>query len=491
MISPVDKLALEIDEAAETGNTDKLMVLLVQCQQDSDRAIEAERPVYHFYEANCHSALAHLKSHDPGYIWSWHQDERISEILALRKALSDAGFSDLEPIIKAKIFTNLGNSLNQLGRFCEAIEYWDSALSLFPNFAMALGNKAQGLMYYGRTLYDEGHKAVLVASAADIFDQLLSGNALWDSGIHAEAKRSFEEYWNQAKLYLEHIQYDYDRDLDQWLLGENEKDINYRGWCLHHKLFLSPLNDACKLSVAAQDVLHLPSHVYNIKEKPRFPNYFNVLKQEYASARFMLYQAINTKADKEHYSDHSVLLLDGYDAAKFGYRTEQLKASYRIAYSLFDKIALFINDYFSVGMKAGAVSFRGVWGSVKNKKIALKPCFERSQNWPLRGLYYVSKDLFDVQFQQVSLPEAKELSRLRNHAEHRFLSLQSYNNHMDQSEEHTYIDILDFENKTLKIFSMIREALIYLSLAMHREEIIRYENTKKLSVPVYSRPIRK
>jgi hypothetical protein len=41
------------------------------------------------------------------------------------------------------------------------------------------------------------------------------------------------------------------------------------------------------------------------------------------------------------------------------------------------------------------------------------------------------------------------------------------------TETHSYITIDNFERKTLKIISTVREALIYLSLAMHREEEIR------------------
>ena len=38
---------------------------------------------------------------------------------------------------------------------------------------------------------------------------------------------------------------------------------------------------------------------------------------------------------------------------------------------------------------------------------------------------------------------------------------------------HRLISIADFEGRTLRLLKMAREALIYLSLAMHREETLQ------------------
>ncbi len=109
----------------------------------------------------------------------------------------------------------------------------------------------------------------------------------------------------------------------------------------------------------------------------------------------------------------------------------------------------------------------------------------------MRGLYYLSKDLFDDDFVDVALPEAKELAGLRNRTEHRFLSIQEYAAPVKNTDTHSYITIDDFQLKTMRIMSMAREALIYLSLAMHREEEIRHKENDKLSLPIQSRPIKR
>lgn len=485
----IEKLGRKIDAAADDNDGETLLGLIKQCQDEIENANATEKAVLRFFEANCYGAIAKLKSANSDYRWSWNEDERISEILALRQAVSDTSFIELDLIIQCKLLTNLGNSLNHLGRPIDAIKHWNKTLEIVPNFAMALGNKGKGLIYYGQSLYDCSHTGILTAYAKDELNKAISEDALWDSGLHPAAKEQFTQYHDQSIKHLGSIEYDFEFDLDQWPLGQSEDETDYRRWCLNQQLFLSPLNDAMTLTAAAQDVIHLPNHTYKIEEKPRFPNYYNLLKQEYVAARYMLYQATN--GDDEHLSDSDVLLLDGFDGVQYGYRTEQLKTAYRLGYSLFDKIALFLNDYFSVGMKAGGVNFRTIWGKRKADGIELYPCFSKSKNWPLRGLYYLSKDLFDDNFKDVALPDSKELASLRNRTEHRFLSLQDYPAAVQDTDTHSYITIADFEDKTLRLLFMAREALIYLSLAMHREEALRNQENddSKLSVSIPSVPI--
>ena len=81
-------------------------------------------------------------------------------------------------------------------------------------------------------------------------------------------------------------------------MGATEDERSYRRWCLRERLFLNPLNEAYTDSVAATDVLHLPSHTYGIEDAPRFPAYYNLMKQEYISARYRHhYEAETLRSD--------------------------------------------------------------------------------------------------------------------------------------------------------------------------------------------------
>lgn len=111
--------------------------------------------------------------------------------------------------------------------------------------------------------------------------------------------------------------------------------------------------------------------------------------------------------------------------------------------------------------------------------------FRQYPNWPLRGLFWLSRDLYDPApgFRDYTEPEARALSELRNRLEHDFVSVHG----MDWSgpfadmrlpdtrpfgrDESLYaIARGDLATKALRILKHARAALVYLALAMHAEE---------------------
>lgn len=474
--SSLAELGKNIDAAADALDVDRLSELTAVSQNMAASASDDERVDLHYFAANALGAISHIKQRDdPDYAWSWRQEEAINEVLALRTAINEPSFQHKDIVRRCQIRTNLGNRLNSLGRCIEAIEQWNEVLATIPHFAMALGNKAHCLVYYSRELYDDGHQLVLLDAALKGFNAALAGDAFWDSGPHPRAEAQFRERAGEVERYLEWAGYEATPDPNAWSLGKSKAERLYRKWCLSEGLFLNPLNDALSDSIAAADVFHLPSHTYKVGERARFPAYFNLLKQEYVSARYRLYDAMNER--ERHFSDNDVLLFETFDGAILRYKTEQLKAAYRTTYGLFDKIALFLNDYFSVGMRPDDVSLRKIWTEkVKGSPTyTLRQPFQDSRNWPLRGLYFLSKDLFDTAFVESAEPDAARLAALRHAAEHRFLTLQEYDAREPSDETLSYITEEDFEAKTLRLLKMARAALIYLSLAMCREEEIRRE----------------
>jgi hypothetical protein len=112
---------------------------------------------------------------------------------------------------------------------------------------------------------------------------------------------------------------------------------------LTNRLFLNPINDALERSVAADDGLALPSFVTKLGEPPTLIGFFNQLKQEYVSARWAYYGG--THSDRPHFSDRSVSLFNTLDYPTYGLAIEHVRTSFRVAYSLFDKVAFFLNSY--------------------------------------------------------------------------------------------------------------------------------------------------
>lgn len=192
------------------------------------------------------------------------------------------------------------------------------------------------------------------------------------------------------------------------------------------------------------------------------------MKQEYVSARYRLYRA--THVDYPDFIMRDVLMLDCGEGQALGHFTEDLRSAFRSSYSIFDKIGLFLNDYLKLGIKTKDVYFRGIWyRKLQKPNSGIRCDLQDRHNLPLRGLYYLSKDLFDERFKDVAEPHASRLARLRQQVEHRFVSFLHYGQE-ESMETHRLMLTDDFKDSALHLLKMAREALIYISLAMHVEE---------------------
>ena len=470
-------LARAIDAAADTGDETRLRRLSDECKGRLSTATGEERVLLHYYLSNAHAGIISSKYSDADYVWSWEQSDGVQNVLSLRHAIAEPAFREVHPVIASQIRTNLANRLNNLGRPVAANDHWLAALETTPGFAKAHANRAQMLAFYAGALYDSGHEQLLLDAALTSFKEALHEDAVWESGDRGLVAPDLIARSTQIAAYLGQVGYDQDFDPNRWPLGSTKEERQYRAWCLQERLFLNPLNDAYTDAVAATDVLHLPDHTYSIEEEPRLPAYFNLMKQEYVSARYRLYSAIHS--DEPPFVMRDVLMLDSGDGQSMGHYTEDLRSAFRSSYALFDKIGVFLNDYYRIGLPPRNVTFRGIWSKERSgATYAIRPVFDNRQNWPLRGLFFLSKDLFDNEFRDVAEPDAGDLARLRQQLEHRFLSFQDVVTH-ESTETHRFVSIEEFTKKTLRLVKMAREALIYVLLAMHREATLRRQETEK------------
>ena len=470
MTQNLNDLGSAIDAASDAGDEEALRKLGKECDDFLDTASGVERVYLLYFKSNTHSAIISSQRGDPDSLWTWEQSDAIQNILLLRRAIAEPAFSSIDRVLACQIRTNLANRLNALGRPVAANEQWLNVIVAEPRFAKALANRARAIVSYATSLYDSGHEICLLAAACSLFDAALHEDALWESGDREAFAAALTEERDKILAHLVEVEYDQNFDMNQWPLGASEEERAYRKWCLKERLFLNPLNEWYTDSVAASDVLHLPNHTYRVEEPPRFPAYYNLLKQEYVSARYRFWRA--THQNDPDFLMRDVVMLDSGEGQALGHYSEDLKSAFRSAYSLFDKIGLFLNDYFDIGLAPSAVNFRKVWSETSNGVTQVRPAFRGRRNWLLRGLYFLSKDLFDKDFKEVSEPDATDLARLRNQTEHRFLSLQ-HSEEGSSTDMHRLISISEFQARTLRLLRMAREAVIYLSLAMHHEEAMR------------------
>jgi hypothetical protein len=234
-----------------------------------------------------------------------------------------------------------------------------------------------------------------------------------------------------------------------------------------------------------------PSFSTKVDEPPSLVGFFNQIKQEFASARWLLYEG--TRADSVHFSDRGVRLYNTLDYPCHSLAVEKSKIAFRMAYSHFDKLAFFLNEYLHLSIKVRDVYFKTLWYQHRSAKpFPLRPQFANLDNWPFRGLFWLGKDLFEGQFSDVIEPDAQDFYVIRNHLEHSYLKVHegllsddSPGLNVFGSNRLAYSITRDELNaKTLKLFKLARAAMIYLMLGMHREESRRVHDEKKLTVPM-------
>jgi hypothetical protein len=232
--------------------------------------------------------------------------------------------------------------------------------------------------------------------------------------------------------------------------------------------------------------MNLPAHVAPVGDPPTFVAWFNQMKQEFVSSRWLLYEG--TRSRKEHFVDNEVFLVNTLDYPAFGIQVEKLRASFRIAYGLLDKVAGFINAYYKLGVEARRVDFRNIWHV---KKGVIRPEFLNKENLHLRGLYWLSQDIIgdDPTDQDSIAPEAVELKRLRNLLEHRCLVVRE----MDFGDPMGVVEttsLENFEQSTMHIVRLARVALMYLAFSLRKEESDRRKgNREDEIIPTMKLPV--
>ncbi|MDF3814050.1 LA2681 family HEPN domain-containing protein [Rhodopseudomonas sp. BAL398] len=496
---PLEKALLKtahlVDLSSDFGSEEgaKLALRWSDTLEKSDLT-PGQRSLLQFYRANAWDSERKRKFNPENYAWAWEQTELREQLLSLRRAVNPEGLAELEPIERVQILTNLGNQLNSAGRFVEAGEYWGRAIAEQPRFAMALANRGSGWHDYARAHYDPGHQRVFLYRAHQSLAVALADDADWGS-----APDVAREFFVQLRIFIakkiDVEAMDKELKLDGYGLGRSQTEREYRQWALDNRLFLNPLNDLGTSDVAAQDVLSLPSYRTPIDDGPTLIGFFNQMKQEFASARWLLFEGI--KNQKPHFSDRDTRLHDTLDDPGYSLSIEKTKLAFRSAYSLLDKVAFFLNDYLTLGIPLAEVSFRSLWFEKrKDKSLELKPVFTQAKNWPLRGLYWLAKDFVEQDFRDSSEPDARDLATIRNHLEHRYLKVRDRDPLFTQLGPDVYTDRLalfvdrhELEMKALRILKLARAAMIYLCFSMHQEETIRTKDDKGFAMPMTLPPL--
>jgi hypothetical protein len=465
------------ESSREQNDLEKLFTSIEIAQSVNVENFDSDSKAnYYYFLGNAWSYVQRIKYPDTRF--EFESEEIEKQITYYRKALQLIKENNND-FIKCQVLTNLGNLFSHIGRNVEAQEYFNLCININPKFGMAIGNRGFGLFHYARVIFEPIHQFIFMQYARkDLLESCKRND------VYNDAKNAFHSIAKHIETVYPIEELEDFKKYDDYYNGLTEDEIDYRTWCSENKLFINPLNDVLTESVVANDYLFTPAMVLKVDEKPIYQSMFNQLKQEYVSARYLFYEAF--LSSEIHFSDKEVTLMDTLDYSVYSLSIEKVKIAFRICYSIFDKISYFLNLYLGLENDPAKVSFRKIWFKNLNKNQGLNKIISKSNNWALRGLFWLSKDLYEKDFDVIIEPEAKELANVRNYIEHKsFKVVDSFNSDWTQETETYEIDRGLFEDKTFKILKLSRSALMYLSFLIYEEESNRQRNRDKgLIIPV-------
>ena len=105
-------------------------------------------------------------------------------------------------------------------------------------------------------------------------------------------------------------------------------------------------------------------------------------------------------------------------------------------------------------------------------------------------MFWLAKDLFEEGLREATEPDARALAELRNHLEHKYVKVHEMGPPKGRVGDPLFdtlahaISRTDLERRTLKLMQLVRAALIYLFLGMHRQERRREPSEYTLPMPL-------
>ena len=172
----------------------------------------------HYDLGNAYSNLRQIRATDSGRWW-WENEELQQEIYHFRTALDPDGLADISEQEVCRIYTNLGNALSEVGRFVEAIRYWNLALEVDSSFGPAKGQIGIGFYSYAAAHYDKGHAVMLLRAG---YEQL--SEAAKDNEVFPPMRKQFEAYQKNIEAQFEDNVLVEKLDFEDYSLGDSEEE---------------------------------------------------------------------------------------------------------------------------------------------------------------------------------------------------------------------------------------------------------------------------
>ena len=465
----LEKIGSLVELAGRRKNTAATEKALEWCAIARRKKLDGvQRCLLDYYTANAWISRHHGKKTSAGrQATQWEQPEIEQAIYHLQKAVNDPAFPFLDELLRCKILTSLGNQFAFMGHFICALTYWDRAIEIDPAFGMALGNRGKGIAEYAELIADDDKKPVFYGIA---LENLLASTQ--DTARYFGDGQG-KEYFRAELEKIEAMLYNPDDETSlacatPTKTGKAGKGKTGRKWKLSHKLYLNPVNDLCRTSAAAYDLMEQPETVpSSLRMTPQAFRFLAQIRLEYIAARQLACDSIHAKAIRKMKKNAQT----GGDNETLAYSLamESLKLAYRSAWSLLPKMAHVIRLYFNLKLADSKTGLKTIWYTDGNPANGLADVFTGSGNWLMRSLFWLSKELPSERLLPSMNADSDRLKTIAGELENAYLRVVELEPANDAIVDNT-ITRDKLEKATTDLLSLVRNAIVYLTLALHIEE---------------------
>lgn len=433
---------------------------------------------YFYTLGNCYSTIFRYHYHE------WYSENLSKAVINYRKALyviKNIEYPNVNHLaLRSRIETNLANYLSGQGRAICAIKHWDNALEI-DNNPVAIIWKANNALFISDWLYDKYHSHYHYFEAYKLICLGISSLDSLDEE-HKQAYSKEGKFYN-FKAWFEKKFVDYDFGLIENYQEEynSRKQKTYLKWCADNRLFLNDLNDLYKTELVYTDCFTLPSFTQTINralshhEDLIYHGNFDEIKNDYCYARYLIFSAINIPNEQEHFFNETYDKVDDMAHSLTNLKSQHYKSAFKSLYSIFDKIAYFLNSFYDLNDVDSKIYFHTIFGKMKEGILKPHAALRESKNCFIHALFYILKDVRNANPRDLISksesywidPDIEAFTEIRNAMEHRSLKIvDDFGHTLTKSDiefHDRYLEEMQVERSTLqgkleKVYANIKKA---------------------------------
>jgi LA2681-like HEPN len=439
-----------INLASDAGSTDDLKIGVEWATQllDDDGTPDVLIPQAAYNRATGLTEIFGIEeadSHEPP-VRSSSPAYRLAHLDGLREARSLYRRVGTDPLVPAEVrgrtLCNLGNVLDESGRWVEAYSAYSDALRADPTNGNAAGNLAELLRRrLGRPVDQRGHLAA-------VYDYYVTmAKSLRERTIELAGVATADR-WDALELTGSHGH----------LRHAGDQLDPYQQWIVRHRLALVASAEGLGSDSAQWDTASV-KRVMRAAAEP-VPGIFgalNVLKAEFLVARRLAFRGekMHAESDGRQHPDDPGLYTNTLDGAFYGEAPALLLLAQRSALDVLDKIAVTANEHFCTGLPPSRVEYLSYWKDLKTGQI--RPQVEPVQDGHrlLLALAELATDLGDGgMYSRARL--------LRNAGTHRLVHATNGDPTGPTRDTFSTVNMRELQTATLEALQVVRAAYLYL-----------------------------